>query len=208
MTDQTPDMVTLDEADIHSLRDFAERILGLEVKPAFNCNALRSRILKAKADVTEVPVFVPQGPGKPRGETQPAMANNEPVAMEQAKVTDPALVQDPMHHRHDPRVTINISRTDDKRRSKEVSVMVNGVTFQIQRAQNVAVPYRVYEALQSAVEDAWVDGDEINPATGEPFKVKTQVPSYPFMVVGPLPSAEEVQAWRDLTAGKFQKAAA
>lgn len=210
----TPQMVALDEADIASLRQFASVTMGLEVKPGMNGNQLRGLIQKADASVTDVPVYVPEGPGVPRGAApakptvagaiRPAItANGEPVKAAPASTGWASGVADPMHHSHDPRVVINISRTDDKRRTKDVTVQVNGVTFQIQREKDVAVPYRVFLALRDALEKAAVDGDEFNPVTGDPIKVWANVPSYPFSVVEKPPQAE-VDAWLERTSREFQ----
>lgn len=213
---ETPKMIPLDEADIASLRNFATVHLGLEVAAGTNGPQLRGKILKADPNVTDIPAFIPEGAGVPRaappakpvvaGAVRPAItANGEPVDMEPD--ASPAGwasgVGDPMHHSHDPKITISIARTDDKRRTKDVTVQVNGVTFQIMREKEVPVPYRVYLALKDAMEDAAVDGDEINPVTLEPIKVWAKVPSYPFSVIEKPPQAE-IDAWMERTARDFQ----
>lgn len=210
----TLELVALDEADIASLRQFASVTLGLEVRPGTNGPQLRGLIQKADPTISQVPVYVPEGPGVPRGAApakpsvsgavRPAItANGQPVEAEPASTGWASSVADPMHHSHDPRVLISISRTDDKRRTKDVTVQVNGVTFIIQREQEVPVPYRVYLALRDALENAAVDGDEVNPVTGDPIKVWAKVPSYPFSVIEKPPQAE-VDAWLERTSRNFQ----
>lgn len=210
----TPQMVTLDEADIASLRQYATVNLGLEVAPGTNGPQLRGKISKVDPNVTEIPVYVPEGPGVPRaappaksalaGAVRPAVtANGADISEPVASGGWASGVSDPMHHSHDPRIVINIPRTDDKRRTRDVTVQVNGVTFQIQREKDVAVPYRVYLALKDALEKAAVDGEEINRVTLEPIKVWSDVPSYPFSVVE-APPKEEVEAWKERTSREFQ----
>jgi len=210
----TPQMVTLDEADIASLRHHATVMMGLEIKPGTNGSQIRGMIQKADASVDLIPVYVPEGPGVPRdaapakpivsGAVRPGItANGEPVEAAPASTGWASSVADPMHHSHDPRVVISISRTDDKRRTKDVTVQVNGVTFIIQREKEIAVPYRVYLALRDALENAAVDGDEFNPVTGDAIKVWAKVPSYPFSVIEKPPQAE-VDAWLERTSREFQ----
>ena len=206
-------MVTLEEADLPSLRQHAGVTMGLETTPSMNGNALRSRIQKADASITEIPMFVPTGPGPARSGGVPGkptkVAEDEapPVTANGISLANYSGVSDPLHHNNDPKVTLRIFKTDDRRRSKDCDVQVNGVTFRLQRDKDVEVPYRVYEALVAAKESAAVDGDEINPVTGDPIKVWTDVPSYPFQV-SDMPSKQEVQAWRDATSALFQQAAA
>lgn len=207
----TPEMVALNEADIASLRHHATVMMGLDIKPGTNGSQIRSAIKKADAGIEQIPVYVPEGPGVPRSappagsaiagaiRTAVATANGEPLVQSQVASTS----ADPMHHCHDPRITIRVFKTDDRRRTKDVTVQVNGVTFRMQREVDVEVPYRVYLALKDALEDAAVDGDEVNPVTGDPIKVWVKVPSYPHQVVK-FPNPDEVAAWEERTSRTFQ----
>jgi hypothetical protein len=211
----TPEMVALDEADIASLRHHATVMMGLEIKSGTNGSQIRSAIKKADAGIEQIPVYVPEGPGVPRSAppagsaiagairtavaTAVATADGQPVVQSHVASTN----ADPMHHCHDPRITIRVFKTDDRRRTKDVTVQVNGVTFRMQREVDVEVPYRVYLALKDALEDAAVDGDEVNPVTGDPIKVWVMVPSYPHQVVK-VPSPDEVEAWTERTSRSFQ----
>lgn len=215
----TPQMVPLDEADIASLRQFATVNLGLEIKPGTNGPSLRAKIQQADVSVSEIPMFVPEGAGTPRSAPPTTSARDgavkQKVQVEATANGQPlptaehveAHAHDPLHHSHDPRVRIKIFKSDDRRRSKVVNVSVNGVLFRMQRDQEIDVPYRVYEALEEAKEKAAVDGDDINPMTGEPIKVWADVQSYPFTVVRPA-SDEAVAEWRAMTAKGFQQTAA
>lgn len=216
-TTLAPQMVAIDEADIASLRNFATVHLGLEIKPGTNGAQIRGIIAKADNTVSEIPVFIPEGAGTPRqapptapattgAVRNPVTADGAPVEQERS-ASMASDIADPMHHSHDPKITINISRTDDKRRTKDVTVSVNGVAFVIHRDKDVRVPYRVYLALKDAMEDAAVDGDEINPVTGDPIKVWTKVPSYPFSVIE-WPDKSEIEAWKERTSRTFQNAPA
>lgn len=216
MTTTTPDMVSLDEADIHSLRHHATVTMGLDCSKSMNGQGLRAKIKQADAGIENIPVFIPTGEGTPRADTaatpaasgpqQHATANGKPIPRSATPLTNLDEIDDPMHHKHDPRVGIVLFKTDDKRRSRDVQVGVNGVGFVMNREVEVFVPYRVYLALRDAVETAYVDGDDLNPVTGEPFKVATQIESYPFRVTH-MPGQEEIDAWTAMTSRTFQKAA-
>lgn len=204
----TPKMIPLDEADFASLKHYAEVTLGLEVKTGTNGNQLKGKIRKANSAIEEVPVVEAAEQAPQPGDVVHVAPVRSTTSTQATTTAQPAPMahQHPMHPNNDPKVELTIMKTADKTRAKIADVMVNGVVFRIKRGERVGVPYRVFEALENAKEMQAVDTDEINPATGEPFKEWQEVLSYPYMVHR-MPSDEEVQAWRARTSDDFQKAA-
>lgn len=218
MNDQTetpkPDRVKIDEADFSVLKHFATVILGLEIKEGTNASQIRAKIRTAMPSTDTIPL--PPPPPEPIVQpatishplVQAALAN--PVEDENPLVR-PAAVSLPastelMHASKDPKVGLRFHKTDDKRRSRDVTIGVNGDIYRCQRGVDVKVPYRVYLAVLDAKEHVAVDSDQINPVTGEPLKVWEEVYSYPF-TVNSMPSDAEIAAWHERTGSGFQKAA-
>lgn len=102
------------------------------------------------------------------------------------------------HPKYDPKVTIQVQRTNDKRRAKRVFVTCNGYVLEIQRGVDVKIPYRHYLVLMDAKEMVSVEMDEINPVTRLPMREWVEQQSYDFSVKA-LPSQEEIDAWHERT---------
>ncbi len=204
----TPKMIPLDEADFASLKHYAEVNLGLEVKTGTNGNQLKAKIRKANSAIEEIPVVEGDEQAPQPGDVVQVAPVRSTTSAQATSTAQPAprAHQDPMHPNNDPKVELTIPATADKTRAKIADVMVNGVVWRIQRGERVAVPYRVFEALEHAKEMQAVETDEINPITGEPFKAWQEVLSYPYNVHR-MPSDEEVAQWRERTSEGFQKAA-
>lgn len=201
MTDLTP----LAEATAAQLREHAER-MGLETKSGHNSKQLIALIKRANPDVTEIPT----------GEAVTPPAPDAPVLDPAASAAAPPVVPPPTlmaveaggnkmmpHYSRDPKVELVVQKTNESTRSKDVTVAVNGDVFRLQRGQNVEVPYRVYLALQDAVEKQSVEtGEERN---GVPVREWQEVQSYPF-IARSMPSDEEIAAWHRATDEAFASA--
>lgn len=211
MSDDTkPTRIPLQDADLATLKHFAEAFLGIEIKPGTNAAQVRGMIGKAAPELKDVPPL--PAPPAPIVQVAPApIAQPVPQAVGEGEdpIARPAAVSLPastelLHPSMDPKVTIMVAATADKSRPKDVTVGVNGDIFRIQRGQKVDVPYRVYLALEDAKEKAPVPDPSgaTNPFTGEPIMVWEEVHSYPFSVYKE-PSPEEVAAWHQRTGGGF-----
>lgn len=199
--------IPIDEADLATLKHFAETLLGIEVKDGTNASQLRAKITKAAPDLKDVPPI--PAPPAPVVQQAAPVAEQEAVGVVPARIdpkTTPAKLKI-MHQVNDPRCEVKVNKTADKHRSKDVTLMVNGVQTRMQRGVWVDVPYRIYEALNNAVERVQVPGDEINQATGEPLYVWEEVPSYPFEVRN-LPDEATLKAWHAAVDDGFQQPAA
>lgn len=175
--------IPLDQARNKALFHFAAVVLGLEVSSGANDTTLRSKILAAAPDTTEikVPANV-AGPAAPAA-VAPAAPSTPDVAR---KLTS--------HFRDDPRVEISVIDSADKTRAKDVQIAVNGDVVIIQRGQKVDIPYRHFLALRDAVETIGRETDQINPVTGLPIIEWVMQPSYPFSVFK-MPSEAEIAAY-------------
>ncbi|MBF5091918.1 hypothetical protein F1640_18355 [Novosphingobium sp. NBM11] len=213
-TTPKPDRVKIDDAEFETLKHFATVILGIEIKDGTNGAQIRAKIRAAmpNADTIPLPPPPPEPIVPPVALTNPivqqALAN--PVKDENP-LARPAAVSLPasaelQHASRDPKVGIRFHKTDDKRRSRDVTIGVNGDIYRCQRGVDVKIPYRVYLAVLDAKEHIAVDSDEINPATGEPFKVWEEVYSYPF-TVNSMPSDAEINDWLARTGAGFKNAA-
>lgn len=215
-------LIKLDEADLPTLRHYAEVTLGLEVKSGTNTPTLRAKIKQAQPDCEHIPAL----PGAPprvvqAGDPAPPVQIVEkivyidrpvPTAAQEAYTERPTAISRPasrelMHASLDPKVEVMIPKTDDKRRAKDVTIGVNGDITRLQRGVWVKVPYRVYLALRDAIEHAAVpDPEKINPITGEPIMVWEEVQSYPFQVKN-MPSDDEIAEWEHATGSGFKNVA-
>lgn len=201
--------IPLEDADMTTLKHFAELALGIEVKAGTNAAQIRAKIKQAMPDIKDVPPL--PDPPAPIAAAQPAPAappfpvEGENPALRPAAVSRPASMA-LAHARFDPKVRLKIQKTDDKRRAKEVTVGVNGDVWRMQRGVEVEVPYRVYLALCDAKEHAAVETDQINPITQLPIMAWEEIPSYPFQVLS-MPSDAEIAAWHTATRDGFKQAA-
>lgn len=184
--------IALDAAELPQLRYYARDVLNLDVAATVNGPTLRAKILQAQPDLTEIDVPDSLVTASPNASAAPA-----PVAPVPAQRSAPAG-RAGLHSSHDPKVTLMIHPTQDKTRPKDVQLAVNDHVILIKRGSKVEIPYRHYLALDAAVEDVAVDSDDINPATGLPFKIWQEQHSYPFQVYSQ-PSQEEVDAWQERT---------
>ena len=185
--------VKLDDASNPQLRYYCEAILNLEgIKPVGQSNSYYvSRIRAALGDEIEE-IELPEESLK--------FAAPTPQAIDIAPTPEgdiPSGVAG-QHYMYDPKAEITIAPTNDKTRSRDVQVAVNGDTFIMQRGKRVSVPYRVYLAIENAIETVARDTDEINPQSQMPVKEWVEQPSYSF-TVHKLPSDEEIAAWHRRT---------
>lgn len=183
--------VQLSDATPKQLRWYLTNTLGIEVVPTSQRQHLVSKLMAAAPDVTSIAVppdlIGEEAPSFPGAVAKPAVAQGaEPVASRE-EITD--------HPRFDPRVELLVLPTADKLRTKNCVVSVNGVQWVLERGKPMAVPYRVYEALNAAVENKWEEVGS-DPDTKRPIREMTQSHSYPFQLIR-MPTDEEVQAWKD-----------
>lgn len=224
MNDQTtapkPDRVKIDEAEFETLKYFATVILGIEIKDGTNGAQIRAKIRAAMPNADTIPL--PPPPPEPIVQPSPIAQQdklNHPIVQQalanpvpdENPLARPAAVSLPasaelQHASRDPKVGIRFHKTDDKRRSRDVTIGVNGDIYRCQRGVDVKIPYRVYLAVLDAKEHIAVDSDEINPATGEPLKVWEEVYSYPFTIHS-MPSDDEINDWLARTGAGFKNAA-
>lgn len=205
-TPTKPGRVAIDEADFPSLKHFAEVALGLEIAKGTNGPQIRAKIRTVMPTALDIPVYV-----EPVAAPAPAPVAPQDLGGPVAPANRPAAVEQPpsgalIHSSKDPKVSIEIQKTSDKTRARDVTVSVNGEVFRMQRGVKVDVPYRVYLALLNAMENAAVETDQIHPQSGLPIMEWQEVYSYPF-VVHALPSKEEVAAWEEATGSGFQATA-
>jgi hypothetical protein len=212
MEDIKPERIPLADADMPTLKHFAETLLGIEVKTGTNAAQLRGKISAAAPELKDVPALPKPPEPMVMAAPPPAPAPAEYVPVEgENPALRPAAISRPasqalMHPNLDPKVRIKIHKTDDKRRSKEVTVSVNGAVWRMQRGVEIDVPYRVYLALDNAKEKAAVETDDLNPVTKEPIMGWEEIHSYPF-TVRQMPSDEEIDAWEIATGSGFAVAA-
>lgn len=173
--------VNIDTATREQLFYFARSILNIEVGEGANNATLRAKIKQASPGIEEI--MAPAVTAVPATEKPAADA---PASNGTRKLTT--------HFRDDPKVRIAIHESADPARAKEVQVAVQGDVIIMRRGKEVDIPYRHYLALCDAKEQVARDTDEINPATGLPFKEWVEQHSYPFNTLS-MPSADEIAAW-------------
>lgn len=194
MTDKK--MVAIGDADYTSLKHHASTILGLDIKSGTNSNGLRAKIATVAPHTTEIE----------------QIGSNEPGAVTEVAVPAPAAIATgkPKYSAgsptSDPKVKLIIRKTDDPTRDKNVTVSVNGAVWRMMRGQPIDVPYRVYCALNDAVEKRAILMEEEG-SFGLPKYEYQEVNSYPFEVLS-MPSDEEIAAWQLATCEHSLAAAA
>jgi hypothetical protein len=179
MNANTMKRVPMAEATEAQLREFAQNVLGLAIDHKTKGDKRRAAIGRAWPNQDHILVADTAPPAE-----APAPAldiNHTAVPATKAMVDRTSGL--------DPKVKINISREAGPGGDRAVPVSVNGVAMVIPRGEDVTVPYRFYLALRNAI-TTLVEQD---PNTLEEFRRDT--PSYPFQVVGPLPSEAEIAAW-------------
>jgi len=195
--------IPIEEADLATLKAFAELTLGIEVKTGTNAKQLRGQIQQAMPGVTDVPALAEKPVstwGDPMGKPDMQAAAARRAAEHAAKVEEAARNYSIHLPQNDPKVEVMFHRTADKTRTREITISSNGYVCRYQRGVRVAIPYRVYLAARDAVEMQAVDTDEINPITNLPFKEWQEVFSYPMDVYA-MPSPEEIAAWHEAVDG-------
>lgn len=184
--------VPLAEADFATLRQYALAI-GIEVKHGFNSAQLRARIEHAEPGVTDIPLTIGDAPPSPAAEAPAAPDNVTSIAdaVTAAPATAPRYsVNNPSA---DPKVAIRVHKTSDPTREKEVTIIVLGHVTRIRRGEKVEVPYRVFKALDTAIEKRAVPSDRVNSFGTVEYDYE-EVHSYPFDVLA-MPPAEEIAAY-------------
>lgn len=196
----SPERISIDEAEFDELKAFAELFLGIEVKVGTNAKQLRARILTAAPNTTDIPRLTTA----PVVSQAPALTAEPAPEVSPASTSAPKVAQrySPMRPDLDPKVTLRFHKTDDKRRSREITGSVNGYVCRYRRGEPVTMPYRMYRQFENAKEMAAVETDEINPVTGQPIIGWEEVYSYPFSIIE-MPSDEEIAAWNEACKGGF-----
>lgn len=219
--------IAIEDATAAQLRAFAELVLGLEVTPTMNGNVLRSRILTAAPDTKEIliaeealPAVVPPAAAPPAEAAERPAIPLPPVVdiaeQERAYYANPerdekgqvvpfarrSLGASPPNgsHHHDPKIEIMVPSTREKGGNRDVQVPVGGVVFLIRRDAWTPAPYRVYEALNNAVERTF---EQIQARPNEPAEIVARDNfSYSFSTRNG-PDEAELAAWRARTSGTF-----
>lgn len=184
--------VKLDDASNAQLRYYCEGVLNLDgIKKGQQDSFLIAKIRAVHGDdCTEIEL--------PEAAQHMTGPSNAAVDIAPRGEGDIPSGPEGQHYRYDPKVELTIAPTNDKTRAREVQVAVNGDAFIMQRGKKILVPYRVYLALDAAIEKVTRDTDEINPQSQMPVKEWVDQPSYPF-TVHKLPSDDEIAAWHKRT---------
>ena len=172
--------IPLSEATFEQLKDAAER-MGLEVKHGNNAAQIRYKLEAAVPGLEEITVDDDDDLRAARTSPGTDISANAP------NIND-------LGHHADPRVTIRIPSTKEPGGDRDVPVGVNGTIFLIRRDEKVEVPYRVYEALNHAVETKY----EFKQTGLESAMHEREAHAYEFSVLRE-PPEEEVRAWRART---------
>ncbi|OHC95555.1 MAG: hypothetical protein A2792_03430 [Sphingomonadales bacterium RIFCSPHIGHO2_01_FULL_65_20] len=185
----TKTKVSIADASPAQLRWYASAVLGLDdIKKGTSAANIIGKIHAVSPNLAEIEVpedLVEDAPAAPVTPKGVKLADSD------AKIPAGRPGQ---HFRFDPKVTLEVMRTNDKRRAKRVFVTCNGDTIEIQRGVPVQIPYRFYLVMLDAVEKVSIELDEINPVTGLPLREWVEQQSYDFNVKA-MPSQEEIDAW-------------
>lgn len=184
-----PKTVPITNATYGELRSFAEA-RGLEVKQPSNANQVRSKILAAFPDTTDVPAIEdgPEQAAPPPAPTQAAEPEAAASAEPFAAAGRPSV----------PRCKIMLQSTKDG--PKNVDVSINGKTYLMNVGAEVSVPYYVELALRNAKETSYELHQEN--ARDRPEMVPTDSLLYPYSVLEPADKAE-IAAWEAYSQNKF-----
>lgn len=184
-------MTPIETAKFIDLKAYAELHLGLEVPVGTSRQTLTQQIKEIEPDITEIP----------------EAGDSPDTGPEDVKVSGAGSVKiggnsgaPETHYSNDPVVMIRVASTREPGGNRAVFVGVNGDGFLIQRDRDVNVPYRVYEALEHALEERYefIDGGPGERPSLEPREAH----SYAFNIRR-MPSDEEVEAWRARVADTF-----
>lgn len=173
--------VSIEEADLDQLKEFATNTLGLEYHKTANKTHMLSMIRKVHEkdtiQVEDAPEVVPHA-GQPLDMTPhaPNDTSKEPSGLKSAS---------------DPKVTIMIPLSEKEGGDRPVPVGVNGKQMLLPRGKDIVIPYRYFEALNNAVRTEFRQDPN-----DDDYEIKRRdVPSYPFQVKA-MPSQEEIDAWK------------
>lgn len=194
--------VSIQEASNASLRWYAGTKLGLDdIKKGQQSAFLIGKIRSVEPDVDMISVPEEGENVATTTDTLEALqARREAENEAAAQVFDPEQPQsrESLHQKNDPKVVINVARTNDKTRPRRVFLTCNGSTIEIQRGVDVEIPFRFLETLQNAVEKRSLETSDTNPVTGLPIREWAEQKSYDFQIVS-MPSAEVIKAWHERT---------
>jgi hypothetical protein len=146
--------ISIDEADDIQRRRYATDFLNLELPHNASDDQVRAQIQRARPNTAEI--FYQEADAPTDANVQ-ASAVNEPASPDADKVElrpeERGRPQAGSLGRNDPRAIIEIpvTQTEDKSGELPVPVGVNGVVWELKRAVELDVPWRVVEALKSAV---------------------------------------------------------
>lgn len=190
----TKTKISIADATPAQLRYFASTVLGLDdIKKGTSAANIIGKIHAVSPNLAEIEVPEDLAEDAPE---QPVQAKGMNLAnVDGANI--PAG-REGQHPKYDPKVTIKVNTTSDKRRPKRVFVNCNGYQIEIQRGQNVQIPYRHYLVMLDATEKVSVETDVTNPVTGLPIREWVEQQSYDFSVLA-MPSQEEINAWFERT---------
>ena len=163
--------IKIASADVETLRNYLQTVLGVEPKPNATVEQLRAKISSAVGGRTTITVF--EG-----DETQEAATAEVIVPRSNAGKPDP--LQDLLPDEHPERVRLQIHVQEKPGGSEPVQVGVNGKVMLIPRGKEVEIPWTYYEVLCKAVEthyDPLPDGGLSEPRF---------VPRYPHTLLTPI----------------------
>jgi len=175
--------IPLVDATEDQLRKFAIEVLGLDIHHMAKSESITAKINqvwdKDTIAVEEENQTITAAPG-----TAPPNPNLDDKVSISEKPTAGILISS---SKLDPKVHLELNRSDDKGGDRAVPLNVNGKTMLIPRGEACNVPYRYYLVLVNAVRTVYeqMDDGELAPR---------EVPAYPFRVIT-MPDQAEIDAW-------------
>jgi hypothetical protein len=166
--------VKIEEATQEQLYEYATATLQLEIETAAPAEQILQKIQMVKPDL-KLLTLSGEAPVQNTTATAPVRVTHVPGASVLPK-------DNPAHFSNDPLVHLTITPTNDRMRSREVSVIVGPNQWWLMRGEPLAVPYRCYLALQQAVEYEMVPTGEFDPLTQMPIAEYQKQQPYPFTV--------------------------
>lgn len=196
--------IHIDQASAAQLRFYAETVLGLEIPKLANAGQVRAKIEAAAPGTIAISVEgdAPESPAQAAAVERSAVARahmpkpQEKIEDVRSRVHGLSAKQAAAHH-HDPKIGIYMQVGNEKGGERDVPVNVNGVQFLIRRGEWVEVPYRVFEALQVAVQTMF---EPVPDEQGRTVATPRDVFSYNFSTRN-APSEAEIAEWRARTEG-------
>lgn len=181
--------IPIEDATEDQLRQFAKN-LGLDPHPAAKSLNLKGKIATVYSGDTIVVEVGEEDENAGPVPTSPAEAETEaepeaPLPAETSAVQPlPGAEEYP-----EPRYTIVIAETPDKKGREPVPVCVNGRNMWIPRGQQVTIKHRYYHTLMNAVQTIYEQPDG---PTGD--MIPRNSLSYPVQLIQ-APSDEELAGW-------------